>query len=116
MQGLSGYFATVLALGSNSEFAGLRELQEHVRGACPELAYLQDICIESKHAEIARYSPRIDEARFHGGAFSRDFSSDDFDTSRLEIVLPRGRKVAFNDVADCTVEFWSRFMEARGIG
>ena len=76
-------------------------LQEHVRGACPELAYLQDICIESKHAEITRYSPRIDEARFHGGTFSRDFSSDDFDASRLEIVLPReAGKVAFNDVAN----------------
>ena len=103
------------ALGSNSEFAGLRELQEHVREACPELAYLQDICIESKHAEIARYRPRIDEARVHVGAFSRGFSND-FDTSRLEIVLSGGRKVLFNDVVDRAVEFWSTFLEAHGIG
>ena len=104
------------ALGRNSEFARLRELQDHVRAACPELFYLQDICTESKHAEITRYSPHIDEARGHIGDFSsEDFCSDDFDTSRLEIGLPSGRKVSFNDVADRAVEFWSTFLEARGI-
>ena len=91
------------------------EIRAHVRGACPELAYLQDICIESKHAEIARYTPRIDEARVHVGAFSRGFSND-FDTSRLEIVLSGGRKVLFNDVVDRAVEFWSTFLEAHGLG
>ena len=105
------------ALGSNSEFAGLKELQDHVRSACPELGYLQDICIESKHAEITRYSPRIDEARVHVGDFSReDFCSDDFDTSCLEIVLRQGQKVSFNEVVDRAVEFWSTFLVARGIG
>ena len=103
------------ALGSNAEFVKLTQFQDHVRAACPELAYLQDICIESKHAEIARYTPRIDEARVHVGAFSRGFSND-FDTSRLEIVLSGGRKVLFNDVVDRAVEFWSTFLEAHGLG
>ena len=80
-----------MALGTNSGFGRLGKLQEHVREVCPELAYLQDVCTETKHGEIARYRPRIVEARFHGGAFSRDFSSEDFDTSRLEIVLGEGR-------------------------
>ena len=105
------------ALGANSRFGTLRALQDHVREACPEVAYLQDICTESKHAQITRYTPRIDEARVHFGDFSReDFCSDDFDTSRLEIALPGGGKVSFNKVVDRVVEFWSDFMEVREIG
>ena len=104
------------ALGSNCEFAGLGELQDHVRRVCPEIAYLQDICIESKHAEITRYPPHIDETRFHVGDFSReDFCSNDFDTSRLEIGLPSGQKVAFNEVVKHAIEFWSEFLETHGI-
>ena len=36
-------------------FGDLGRLQDHVRGRCAELAYLQDICIESKHGRISRY-------------------------------------------------------------
>ena len=62
------------------------------------------------------YKPRIDDARVHIGDFSgEDFCSDDFDTSRLEIGLPGGKKVSFNDVVDRAVEFWSTFLEAHGI-
>ena len=43
------------ALGSTSRFATLGDLQEHVRNTCPDLAYLQDICTESKHANIWVY-------------------------------------------------------------
>lgn len=104
------------ALGRTSEFETLNELQEHAREACPELGYLQDICIESKHGEIARYRPRIEEARVRVGDFSReDFCSDDFDTSRLEVVLRRGQRISFNQLIDRAVEFWTVFMEARGI-
>lgn len=104
------------ALGSNPPFVHLWELQAHVRAQCPELAYLQDICIESKHAEITKYSPSIDEARVYPGDFSpEDFSSEDFDTSRLEIVLACGGTVTFNKVLDRVVEFWSTFLERRGI-
>ena len=104
------------ALGANSGFTKLSELQAHVRRACPELAYLQDICTESKHAEITRYVPRIDEARVHIGDFAReDFCSDDFDTSRLEIGLPGGRKFSFKKVVGRTVDFWSEFLDTHGI-
>ena len=102
------------ALGSTSRFATLGGLQDHVKHTCPELAYLQDICTASKHGEISRYTPRITEARFQGGAFSRDFSRD-FDISRLEIELPGGQTIFFNDVADRAVDFWSKFFDDNGI-
>ena len=99
------------ALGANSQFGNLRALQDHVREACPELAYLQDVCTQSKHAEITLYRPHIDEARFHAGDFSsEDFCGEDFDTSRLEIVLCDGRKVSFS-----AVEFSSDLMRVHGI-
>ena len=104
------------ALGPNSKFRDLKDLQHQVRAACPELAYLQDVCTESKHAEITKYPPSIDEARGHIGDFSKeDFCSDDFDTSRLEIRLPGGKTVLFNDAVERAVGFWSTFLECRGI-
>ena len=102
------------ALANGSQFTTLRKLQDHVKQACPELAYLQDICIETKHAKITKYAPRIDETRSHGGAFSKDFSRD-FDISRLEIELTGGQTVWFIDVVDCAVTFWSQFFVAHGI-
>ena len=103
------------APGSTSRFATLRDLQDHVKHTCPELAYLQDICTESKHGKISRYTPRISEARFHGGDFSsRDFSRD-FDISCLEIKLPGGQMIFFDDVVGRAVDFWSKFFDDNGI-
>ena len=98
------------ALGSTSRFATLGGLQDHVRHTCPELAYLQDICTESKHGEISKYTPRIAEARFQGGAYSHAYSRA-YDISRLQIELPDGQTIFFNDVLDCAVDFWSKFFD-----
>ena len=48
----------------------LKEFQRQIRAACPDLGFLQDICVESKHAQITKYPPSIDEARVHTGDFS----------------------------------------------
>ena len=98
------------ALNATSRFTTLGDLQDYVRQTCPELAYLQDICTESKHGKISRYTPRITEASFHGGAFSRAFSRG-FDIARLEIELPGGQTIFFNDVVDRAVDFWSKFFD-----
>ena len=104
------------AFAPNSPFATLRELQENARGVCPELAYLQDVCIESKHGEIRRYVAhiKVKEARHHRGAFSNAFSRA-FDISRLEIELLDGQTVFFIDVVDRAVGFWLDFFEDYGI-
>ena len=104
------------ALGPNSPFATLQELQEHARGVCPELAYLRHICIETKHGEITRHVAhiKVKEARHHRGAFSNAFSRD-FDISCLEIELLDGQTVFFVDVVDRAVGFWLDFLEDHGI-
>lgn len=102
------------ALGANSRFPSLQKFQNHIRDVCPELAYLQDICVATKHGKITRYKPHINSARHHRGAFSRDFSRD-FDISYLEIELVGGQTVFFLDVVDRAVEFWSRFFDDHGI-
>ena len=104
------------ALGSNSQFPKLKDLKDHVRRSCPELGYLQDICNESKHGEITRYTPRINEAEFRDGDFSpQDFDPHDFDVPRLEIELLGGQTVFLLDVVDRAVGFWSDFFEGQGI-
>ena len=100
-----------IVLGSDSPFVKLEEFQVHVRHTCRELDYLQDICIESKHGKITRDTPQIDRARLHVGDFSREDFSHDFDISRLEIVLPGGQTVFFNDVVDRAVDYWSKFFD-----
>ena len=104
------------ALGSNSQFPKLKNIQDHVRRNCPELGYLQDICNESKHGEVVRYPPRIDEAKFHDGDFDpRDFDPHDFDVARLEIKPAVGQPILVGDVVDCVVNFWSKFFDDNGI-
>ena len=102
--------------GFNSRFKKLKDFQAYVKDSCIELAYLQDICNESKHAVITQYSPSIKEARSHDGDFFReDFCNEDFDTSRLEIELLDGRTVSFNKVIDSAVDYWSKFFKDSGI-
>ena len=105
-----------IALGPESQYPTLKDLKNHVRAVCPELAYLQDVCTEAKHGRISRYPPRILAARHRIGDFSPDdFDGDDFDTSRLEIELPDGRTVLFSDAADRAAVFWTRFFDDHGI-
>ena len=102
------------ALDSNSPFASLRRLQDHVIRNCPELSYLKDICNASKHGESTSPKTRIEKAHLHRGAFNRGFSGA-FDISRLEIELPSNQKVFFRDVVDRAVKFWSKFSDDNGI-
>ena len=101
-------------LRPNHKFKNLKCLQRHVRCVCPELAYLRDICNESKHAEAVY--PSIDEAKFQDGDFCHlDFDPHDFDVPRLEIKLPDGRTVLFGDILDRAVTFWTKFFDDNGI-
>ena len=102
------------ALDPHSQFTSPGTLKARVCGECPELAYLQDICNESKHGEITRYVAKVKEARHHRGAFSSDFSHG-FDISRLEIELDGGQALLFLDVVDRAVRFWSDFFRNNGI-
>ena len=101
---------------SNSKFTKLKCLRNHVKQACPELAYLQDICNASKHAKIKKYTPPVDEARLIDGDFSHlDFDPRDFDVPRLEVKLRDGQSVLFGDVLDRAINFWTNFFDDNGI-
>ena len=99
-------------LGSNTKFAKLPDLQEHAKDCCIELAYLQVICNESKHAKASKHTSLIEKTNHHEGDFSPlDFDSRDFDTSRLEIKLCDGQTIPYIDVVDRAVCFWSKFFD-----
>lgn len=99
-------------LGSNSQFPDLRALQNHAKYCCSELAYLQVICNETKHANPSKYRGHIEKTNNHWGDFSPDdFDSRDFDTPRLEIKLIDGQTIPYIDVVDRAVGFWSNFFD-----
>ena len=101
-------------LGPNSPFARLRRLQAHAKGTCPGLAYLQNICIESKHGKFTHHTPRIDGAKFQDGDFDPADFGHDFDIPRLEVLL-EGQPILFNDIVVRAVEFWSKLFDDNGI-
>ena len=96
-------------------FRTLKEFQEHVCIACPELAYLRVICNASKHGDHLRKAEPVSSAEVHHGDFSRAFSRD-FDTSRLIICLEDGTKVDFEDAMEGAVAYWSEFFFRKGLG
>ena len=104
------------ALGPESKSTKLQEFQKDVKSECRELAWLQDICNESKHGKITRYPPTIKSARLHHGEFDhKEFDPREFNTDRLEVTLPGGETVAFSDIADRAVDYWASFFRDNGI-
>ena len=100
------------ALKASLPFAELKDFQNHVKDACPELAHLQVLCYAHKHGDFLRNTGEIEDTYDHLGDFDpNDFCPADFDTPRLEIVLTDGKRVSFNDVLDPAVAFWSQFFD-----
>ena len=96
-------------LPDDSKFKSLNAFKQHIRSICPELAYLQDVCNESRHGVITKYKPCVDETKMHRGRFTRGFSRG-FDISRLVIILNDGcAKVDFEDALDQAVRFWTKY-------
>jgi len=92
------------------QFRNLRELQDHVKTVCPELAYMQDICIESKHAQITRHPPSILSAELYKGDFCPlDFDRKDWNVSRLKITTSDNNEVDFLDALGCVIQFWRTY-------
>lgn len=103
-------------VGPTSSFKDLPSFKSHVRKVCPDLDYLRDICIASKHGKITRYKPSIDDARYHDGDFCReDFDPHDFSVPRLAITLHDGQQLLFDDVLESVVVFWRNLFSAHGI-
>ena len=105
-----------LEIGATSGFPKLWSLQGHVRQECPELEYLQAICIASKHGTITKFTPSVIDTNKLDGDFSHeDFDPHDFNVPRLEITLSDGQNLLFGDVLDCAVSFWIQFFRKHGL-
>lgn len=91
--------------GPKLGFDRLRDLQDFAKQQCPELAYMQDICNESKHAKITRYSPVVEEAYdatvFEAGVFEEGVFS-----RGLMIDIVGGGSILFSDTLDNIFEYW----------
>ena len=95
------------SLSPKAGFAKLQEFQRRVRSECPELAWLRDICTETKHGTITRYAPMIESARLHRGEYDhRDYDPRDYNTDRLVVTLANGDEVVFGEVAERALCYW----------
>lgn len=81
----------------------------------PERGHWQDICNATKHGVITRYTPKIVEARLHGGDFCPMDCYRDVDISRLGIRLHNGQTVWFIDAVGRALDYWSTFLEEHEI-
>ncbi len=95
-------------------YINLRALQNEVNDMCHELCLLQDLANASKHREINRYTPLLQEAKHHRGAFSQGFDRG-FDISRLLLVDAKGKEYWVEDVFNACLNFWDDFFAQHGL-
>ena len=97
-------------------FPTLRSLQDHVKEHCPDLAYLQEVCNETKHGWIRKPDPCVADTWPHPGDFSaRDWDPGDFDTPELRVELVDGHVLSYRAVLQRVVVFWQDFFRQYGI-
>ncbi|MDP5198886.1 hypothetical protein [Flavobacterium sp. DG2-3] len=86
------------------------DLRSSLYPRCHSLKIMHDIANASKHKNLDRPKAFIRTTSIHEGDFCKeDFSSDDFDVSRLEIVLEDETTLDFNEEIQNVIEFWKSY-------
>ncbi|MBE8724681.1 hypothetical protein [Flavobacterium hungaricum] len=77
---------------------------------CNSLKIMHDIANSSKHSKVDNPKGGMQEARLHIGDFhTSDWCKEDFNVSRLEIILEDGTKLYFEDEIKKVVDFWKSY-------
>lgn len=89
---------------------------EHLRNSlypqCDSLKIMHDIANASKHNNLTRPKASIKMTNNHKGDFcSKDFSSVDFNVSRLEIELEDGTILNFKKEIKIVIDFWKDYFK-----
>ena len=91
-------------------FSDLGKFRNDLFQHCPTLKIMHDIANASKHSEVSRPKANIKSTNRHQGDFAiSDFSSDDFDVTRLEIHLDNGTVLNFEKELKKTLDFWKSY-------
>ncbi|KIQ14654.1 hypothetical protein RT99_22740 [Flavobacterium sp. MEB061] len=91
-------------------YYNIGDLRNSLYPRCNSLKIMHDIANASKHNNLDRPKASIRTTNMHEGDFCKaDFSSDDFDVSRLEIELEDGMILNFNEEIKNVIEFWKSY-------
>ncbi|MFB9080482.1 hypothetical protein ACFFLS_20320 [Flavobacterium procerum] len=91
-------------------YQNIGDLRISLYPRCNSLKIMHDIANSSKHNNLDRPKAFIKTTNIHEGDFCKeDFSSDDFDVSRLEIELEDGTILDFNEEIKIVIEFWKSY-------
>ena len=89
-------------------FTKLEDFRNSLYPNCESLKIMHDLATATKHFIVSRQKGYINDTRKHSGTFSKEFS-DEFDTSRLEIVKNDGTKLSFKREIKKVKEFWNNY-------
>lgn len=88
-------------------FNKIEDLRNSIYPQCNALKIIHDVANASKHNNLSRPKACIKTTRNHVGDFcSKDFSSSDFNVSRLEIELEDGTILNFKKEIKNVIDFW----------
>lgn len=77
---------------------------------CNSLKIIHDVANSSKHSKVDNPKGGIQRARLHIGDFHpSDWAKEDFNVSRLEIILKDGTKLYFDNEITKVVDFWKTY-------
>jgi len=97
----------LIEFGHIHGYSNIGDLRNSLYPRCNSLKIMHDIGNTSKHNKLDRPKASIRTTNIHEGDFCKaDFSSNDFDISRLEIELEDGTILDFNTEIKKVIEFW----------
>ena len=88
------------------------DFRESLYPNCESLKIMHDLTNASKHKILSRPKADLKNTKEHQGDFcSKDFSSEDFDVSYLEIEKNDGTKLSFRKEIKKVKEFWVEYFK-----
>ncbi|MGK0447796.1 MAG: hypothetical protein ACJA2M_001575 [Polaribacter sp.] len=93
-------------------FTDIGSFRESLYPNCESLKVMHDLANASKHKLLTRPKADLKNTKEHQGDFCpKDFSSEDFDVSYLEIEKNDGTILRFKSEIENVKEFWSDYLE-----
>ncbi|OCB73838.1 hypothetical protein B0A79_24070 [Flavobacterium piscis] len=88
----------------------LGDFRETLYPYCNSLKIMHDLANSSKHGDTSRPKAGIQSAYLYEGDFDpSDFSMEEFEVSRLEIILTDNSKLYFDEEITKVVDFWKDY-------
>lgn len=93
-------------------YNNIGEFRESLYPNCESLKIMHDLTNASKHKILTRPKADLKNTKEHQGDFcSKDYSSEDYNVSYLEIEKNDGTKLSFRKEIEKVKEFWKEYFQ-----